>query len=93
MLRHITSPAALAAAIAAHPVAAQQATAPTVAQADAFVAATEKELADTSVEIAQISWVNATYITDDTDALAAKAGGRFTERLVQLANEAAKYRA
>ncbi len=93
MLRHITSLAALAAALAAHPVAAQESAAPTVAQADAFVAAAEKELAATSVEIAQISWVNATYITDDTDALAAKAGGRFTERLVQLANEAAKYRA
>jgi peptidyl-dipeptidase A len=94
MLRHITSLAALAVAIAAHPAAAQQAaSAPTVAQADAFVAATEKELAATSVEIAQISWVNATYITDDTDALSAKAGGRFNERLVELANEAAKYRA
>ncbi|OWK29346.1 M2 family metallopeptidase [Sphingomonas dokdonensis] len=97
MNRHVISLAALAAAIAAHPAAAQQAgpapaAALTAAQADAFVAATEKELAESSVEIAQISWVNATYITDDTDALAAKAGGRFTERLVQLANEAAKYR-
>lgn len=101
MNRHVISLAALAAAIAAHPAAAQQAApapaaastaALTAAQADAFVAAAEKELAESSVEIAQISWVNATYITDDTDALAAKAGGRFTERLVQLANEAAKYR-
>ena len=30
-----------------------------------FVAAAEKELAESSVEIAQISWVNATYITDE----------------------------
>ena len=95
MNRHLVSVAALAAALVAVPAAAQQATSPAVtpAQADAFVAAAEKELAETSVEIAQISWVNATYITDDTDALAAKAGGRFTERLVQLANQAAKYRA
>ncbi len=101
MNRHVISLAALAAAIAAHPAAAHPAApapaaastaALTAAQADAFVAAAEKELAESSVEIAQISWVNATYITDDTDALAAKAGGRFTERLVQLANEAAKYR-
>ena len=89
MNRHVISLAALAAAIAAHPAAAQQAApapaaastaALTAAQADAFVAAAEKELAESSVEIAQISWINATYITDDTDALAAKAGGRFTER-------------
>jgi peptidyl-dipeptidase A len=101
MNRQIISLAALAAALAAHPAAAQQA-APAasaqragtanVAQAEAFVAAAEKELAGTSVELAQISWVNATYITDDTDALAAKAGGRFTERQVALATEAAKYR-
>lgn len=102
MNRQIVSLAALAAAIASPPAAAQEKAnntataapmaAPTAAQADAFVAATEKELAVSSVELAQISWVNATYITDDTDALAAKAGGRFTERLVQLATEAAPYR-
>ncbi|WP_085809569.1 M2 family metallopeptidase [Sphingomonas sp. TZW2008] len=104
MKRHIVSVAALAAALAAHsamaqgqeqaqPATASRTSAPvTAAQADAFVAAAEKELADTSVELAQISWVNATYITDDTDALAAKAGGRFTERQVALATEAAKYR-
>ena len=65
----------------------------TVASADAFVADAEKTLAEKSLPAQQIAWVNATYITDDTDALAAKAGGRFTERLVQLANQAAKYRA
>ncbi len=95
MTRHFVSLAALAAALVAHPVAAQQAApaaAPTVAQADAFVAAAEKELAASSVAVAQISWVNATYITDDTDALAARAGGQYTERQVQLATEAAKYK-
>ena len=98
MNRHIVSLAALAAALAAHPVSAQQATPTqqgepvTVAQAEAFVAAAEQELADSSVDLARISWVNATYITDDTDALAAKAGGIFTERQVALATEAARYR-
>ncbi|ONF96309.1 M2 family metallopeptidase [Sphingomonas jeddahensis] len=94
MLRHVTSLAALAAALAAHPASAQQsAPAPTVAQADAFVAAAEKQLAEESIEGAQIAWVNATYITDDTDALAARSGGRFTEMQVKLATEAARYRA
>ena len=37
--------------------------------------------------------MNATYITEDTDALAAAAGGRYTERAVEVANEAARYRA
>ncbi|OWK33013.1 M2 family metallopeptidase [Sphingomonas mucosissima] len=93
----LVSLAALAAALVVQPASAQQQAAaseaaPTAAQADAFVAAAEKELAASSVELAQISWVNATYITDDTDALAAKAGGRFTERQVQMAIEAAKFR-
>ena len=94
MVRTLISLAALAAGLAAAPVIAQTA-APlrTAAQADAFVAATEKELATTSIEQAQIAWVNATYITDDTDALAAKASGRYNARLVQLATEAATYRA
>lgn len=98
MIRHLSSLAALAVALAAVPAAAQQTTstpaaAPTVAQADAFVAAVEKEFAALSVDVARISWVNATYITEDTDALAAAAGGRYTERAVEVANEAARYRA
>jgi peptidyl-dipeptidase A len=99
MTRPLISLAALAAALVVHPVAAQQAApatapagSPTVAQADAFVAAAEKELADASVDGARIAWVNATYITEDTDALAAKSGGELTEMSVRLANEAAKYR-
>ncbi|SEI89861.1 peptidyl-dipeptidase A [Sphingomonas sp. OV641] len=95
MNRQIVSLAALAATLVAVPVAAQQATSPAVtpAQADAFVAAAEKKLADASVDGARIAWVNATYITDDTDALAAKAGGEYTELQVKLATQAAKYRA
>ena len=38
--------------------------APTAADADAFVAAVEKDLFDYTVEGAQVNWVNATYITD-----------------------------
>ena len=65
--------------------------APTVADAEAFLAKAEKDLFDFSIEGAQVAWINATYITDDTDALAAKYGEIGTEKSVQYAIEAAKY--
>ena len=60
-------------------------------QARAFVARAEKELADLYVLNSKAQWVNATYITEDTDALAAHFGTLDTEMRVRLANEAAKY--
>ena len=64
---------------------------PTVADAEAFLRKAEKDLFDFSVEGAKVSWINATYITDDTDALAARYGEIGTEKAVQYALEAAKY--
>ena len=87
MLRPAVSVLALALAT---PALAQTA-APTAAQADAFVADAEKQLADISVPVNQANWVNATFITDDTDALAAKANAQATELAVKLAGEAARY--
>jgi peptidyl-dipeptidase A len=66
-------------------------TAPSVEAARAFVARAEKELAELSVIGQRAAWVNATYITDDTDALAAHFGTLDTELRVRLANEAAQY--
>lgn len=63
----------------------------TPAAADAFVAEAEKALADASVDVAKVSWVNQTYITDDTDAMAAKAGAQITEMSVRYGLEAAKH--
>lgn len=63
----------------------------TAADADAFVERTEKALADFSVTANQVGWVNATYITDDTDAIAARANAQQTEMQVNAALEAAKY--
>lgn len=63
----------------------------TPADADAFIASAEKELFDYSVDASRVAWVNATYITDDTDALAAKSGAEGTEKSVRLALEAAKF--
>ncbi len=73
----------------AAPALAQKALTP--ADADKFIATAEKELADFSVFNQQISWVNNTYITDDTDALASRIGAQGTEMSVRYATEAAKY--
>jgi len=63
----------------------------TAADADQFVAKAEKDLADISVDSNRAGWINATYITDDTDAMAAEVGARQTELAVKYAGEAAKY--
>ncbi len=75
------------------PVTSPPAAAPTAAEADAFVAAAEKQMAAFSVDANRIQWVNATYITDDTDALAAKSGAEGTELAVKLALDAARFNA
>ena len=87
--------AALAAALVASPVMAQQApaAAPTAAQAEAFLANAEKALFDQSIISGRAAWVNATYITDDTDALASYFGAIDTKQRVDYALEAAKYAA
>ncbi len=63
----------------------------TSADADAFIVSAEKQLLDYSLDASRIAWVNATYITDDTDALAASSGAVGTELSVKLALEAAKF--
>ena len=68
--------------------AAKPATAADVAR---FVAAAEKESLDFSVDNARVAWINATYITDDTDALAAQYGAKGTEMAVRFALDAARY--
>ncbi len=100
IFRTLSSAIVLAACIAApayarpkdKPVAAASApAAPTVAEADAFVAAAEKEFTDAATFEAQVQWINATYITDDTDAVAAEVGAQSTERQVRLAKAAARF--
>ena len=97
LLVSVSSAALALACLAATPAAAQApATAPaaralTAADADAFIAAVEKDLFDYSVEASQVNWVNSTYITEDTDALAAKINAVGTEKTVKYALEAAKF--
>ncbi|HEV2866155.1 MAG TPA: M2 family metallopeptidase, partial [Allosphingosinicella sp.] len=63
----------------------------TAADADAFVTRAEHELGEFAVLNSRAQWVNATYITPDTDALAAHFGTIGTEMGVRYATEAARY--
>ncbi len=99
MIRAASSALALAAFLATAPALAQAApatapvpaVAPTVAEADAFVAKAEQDLSDLNIYGAQVAWINATYITDDTDAVNARVGAEITELQVQLAKGAARF--
>ena len=82
--------AALAAALVSMPVLAQQAQ-PTAAEADSFLAKAEKEMFDHSVVAARADWLNATHISEDSDALAAYFGAIRTTMSVDYALESAKY--
>ncbi len=73
------------------PPTAVNAAAPTAQAARDFIARAEKDLAELNVIGQRAAWVNATYITDDTDALGAYFGTLDTELRVRLANEAARY--
>ena len=65
----------------------------TAAGARAFVAAAEKDLFDLSLIASRADWVNNTYVTDDSDAVAAYFGAIGTEKGVRYAKEAARWAA
>ena len=57
-----------------------------------WIAMVERDLFDYSVRAGRVYWVNATYITQDTDAMAAAVGAEGTQKSVQYALEAARSR-
>ena len=59
--------------------------APVAADAEAFIAAAEQQLADSALYAAKIAWVNATYLNEDTDWLNARALAERTALAVRLA--------
>ncbi len=65
---------------------------PTREEAAAFIERAEAELLEVWQDSARASWVQATYITEDTELLAAKASEKSTALAVQLAQEAARFR-
>jgi len=85
----LAAAAALALSAAAPPAVAQAA--PTPAEAKAFVEKVEADLARLSEYVNRASWVRATYITEDTQWLEAKAGAEYTELSTRYAMEAARF--
>jgi peptidyl-dipeptidase A len=64
---------------------------PTAESAKAFLDGAEAKGNDLFLESAQASWIQANFITDDTEAISAKANQRAIDFGVQIAKEAAKY--
>ncbi len=64
---------------------------PTVAEAAAFINDAERQLADLSIEANRAEWIYSNFITEDTAALAAAVGQRYTANSVKFATESAKY--
>ncbi|GAA5134479.1 M2 family metallopeptidase [Thalassotalea piscium] len=63
----------------------------TAQDAEKFLADVEKETIALNLEGARAAWINANFITDDTDSLAAEANQKSTEAGVRFAMEAAKF--
>lgn len=59
--------------------------------AEDFLKQAEQRLFDFSTHASKIYWVNSTYITEDTDALAAKVGAEGTKMSVDFALQAAEF--
>jgi peptidyl-dipeptidase A len=81
-LTHLAVGLCLAAMLAVPLVAAQK---PTVAEAKAFMDAAEARLMDLWIASERASWVQATFITDDTEALAAQAREHLIAATMDLA--------
>lgn len=65
--------------------------APTVADARAFIEKAEARLMKLSEEAGRASWVQATYITDDTEILAALANERMIAATAEMAKSATRF--
>ncbi|PHR56815.1 MAG: peptidyl-dipeptidase [Robiginitomaculum sp.] len=68
-----------------------QSTEPTIQEAKEFLEGAAIELDNISVRAAQIDWVNANFITEDTDALASMVGEEFGLMATRFANEAKRF--
>jgi len=65
--------------------------APTVAEAIAFVDSAETVLMDLAVRAERAAWIQSTYITEDTELLAAQEFEKYVAASVALAKQAARY--
>jgi peptidyl-dipeptidase A len=65
--------------------------APTPADAAAFLGTVSETMLRLGVEQGQSGWVQQNFITDDTEALAARVNQRFIDTIARFAKEATKY--
>ena len=63
----------------------------TVADAKKFLDDAEKKLFDLNLEAGQAQWIQSTYITDDSEAVAAKANERLIAEAVRLSKGTVKF--
>ncbi len=64
---------------------------PTVKEATEFIEQAEARLLDLNTESSRADWVKSTYITDDTEILAAKANQRTIAATVELAKQSTRF--
>ncbi len=64
---------------------------PTVAEAKAFLDKAEAQLLTLSVDSSRADWVKSTYITDDTETIAARADEKAIAAQVQLVKDATRF--
>lgn len=64
---------------------------PTIEDARAFIASSEQRLEELGVKYARASWIQANFITHDTEILAAEAGEAYISAGVELATGAARF--
>jgi len=62
-----------------------------VEDARAFLEKAEKEFLDLSIEASRADWVKSTFITDDTEGLAARANQRSIASTIALAKQATRF--
>src|SRR5215217_9459243 len=60
-------------------------------EAEKFLANAEKRLLDLNIKGQRADWVKSTFITDDTEALAAEANERLIAETTELAEQARRY--
>ena len=68
-----------------------QTAAPTAAEANAFLDRVNDTMLRLGMTASQAGWVNQNFITDDTDALGAKADQAYTDATVRFAKEATRF--
>src|SRR5689334_15475479 len=64
---------------------------PTVAEAEKFMADAEARLKDLSLRASRAGWVQSTFITDDTETLAADANKDYIAAVTELAEAARRF--